>query len=213
MFVYKLNYSPFKKLTERQYLKLRESGWPNEYKGDRYDNMNFRPKDVGIMRNLLTFETERIVLDIMYYAGLGTNNNIIIDNDSRKPVPYNQKFMVYPPNSLEIVKSGNAVNFDPIFNFRIMESVFKVYISKVAAERNWDLRSFYIIVSKEGFKQGEVRFNDGSAISSKHYINDTMCYLDLILRIEGMDENTILNIAKSCDEYICNVKMMKGRRV
>lgn len=223
-FMYNLKYSPIKKVTPTQIKK----GIPTYdelmqlSKEDRLAT-SIRPKDREIVMNLLSYTTDDIVYDIMCYAGLGTSYNIVVDTDTNKAIPYNQKFMVYPSNSINLKNNDQLINFDPIFNFKIMESVFKVYITKIAFERGWDIRSVYLYSKTEDKvkdpttgkfnipKYAEVRYTDGTVITSNFYYNETVCYIDLMLRIEGIEN--LESITKPCDAYILNSKNMKGRQI
>lgn len=94
--LYTLDYSPFRKLTPSQYKK----GIPDldSYTGIEGLLQSVRPKDREAIRTVLTYDPSVIFMDIMYYAGIGTSNGIVVDNDTMRPLPYNgNKFMRYPP--------------------------------------------------------------------------------------------------------------------
>ncbi len=209
--LYTLDYSPFKKLTPSQYKK----GIPDldSYTGIEGLLQSVRPKDREAIRTVLTYDPSAIFMDIMYYAGIGTSNGIIIDNDTMRPLPYNgSKFMRYPAvigNNRDV----NIVNFDPIFNLKMMEIVFTVYITKISAERNLSVKSFYIYGRQNQLKSAELCFDDynGTRLTSDQFMTDTVCYINLMMQIEGIDRATAYNQCVALDNYIVCSKKMKGR--
>lgn len=209
--VYTLEYSPFKKLTPSQYKK----GIPDL---DSYTSIegllqSVRPKDREAIRTVLTYDPSDIFMDIMYYAGIGTSNGIVIDNDTMRPLPYNgSKFMRFPA-VVSNNKDVNIVNFDPIFNLKMMEIVFTVYISKISAERNLSVKSFFIYGRQNQPKSAELCFDDykGTRLTSDQFMTDTVCYINLMMQIEGIDRVTAYNQCVALDNYVVCSKKMKGR--
>ena len=209
--VYALEYSPFKKLTPSQYKK----GIPDldSYTGIEGLLQSVRPKDREAIRTVLTYDPSDIFMDIMYYAGIGTSNGIVIDNDTMRPLPYNgSKFMRFPA-VVSNNKDVNIVNFDPIFNLKMMEIVFTVYISKISVERNLSVKSFFIYGRQNQPKSAELCFDDykGTRLTSDQFMTDTVCYINLMMQIEGIDRVTAYNQCVALDNYVVCSKKMKGR--
>ena len=207
---YTLDYSPFKKLTTSQYKKgIKPFDSYNEIEAT-LDNV--RPKDRENVRTVLTYNSRDIFKDILYYAGIGTSNGIIIDNDTRQPLPYNNsKFMRYPPVNTPN-RDSNIVNFDPLFNLKMMEIVFSVFIKKIMMERGWSIRSFYIYGRQNMHKTAELCFENGTKMISDQFMTDTVCYINLMMIIEGVDRTLARNQCAELDQYILCSKTMKGRR-
>lgn len=209
---YTLDYSPFKKLTPSQYKK----GIPDMDSYTGLDGLlqSVRPKDRETIRTVLTYDPSSIFMDIMYYAGIGTSNGIVIDNDTRKILPYNgDKYMRYPAVISNGNKDTNVVNFDPIFNLKMMEIVFTVYITKIAREQNFVIKSFYVYGRQNQPKSAELCFDDynGTKMVSDQFMTDTVCYINLMMQIEGIDRVTAYNECAALDNYIVCSKKMKGR--
>lgn len=206
--IYNVDYSPFKKLTLSQYKR----GIPSM---DSFTGMEgllnmVRPKDREGIRIVLSYDPTDILMNVMYYAGIGTSNNVIIDNDTRMPLPYNNKFMRYPAVSTNN-KDTNIVNFDPLFNLKMMEIVFSVYISKIAAERRWSIRSFYVYGRQTAPKTAEICFNNGTKMVSDQFITDTVCYINLMMIIEGVERSEAFRQCSALDQYIRYSKLLKGK--
>ena len=212
--LYTIDRTPFKKMTKTQYKKAMNAE-PVEYQGIEGLLNSIAPKDRDAIRNILTYPIMDTIVDIMYMAGIGTKNNIVVDSDSGLPLPYNNnKFMVFPHQMINN-NNSNIVNFDPIFNYRMMEAVFNVYISKISMERGYDVRSFYIYNSSShhNTKCAVVRFNDSAiTVMGSEYYNDTVAYIDLMMYLEGLDHDYIRSKCEAIDKYIIDSKRMKGHR-
>ena len=209
--LYTLDYSPFKKLTPSQYKK----GIPSldSYTGIEGLLQSVRPKDREAIRTVLTYDPSIIFMDIMYYAGIGTSNGIVVDNDTMRPLPYNGNKLMRYPAVIGGYGNMNIVNFDPIFNLKMMEIVFTVYITKISAERNISIKSFYVYGRQNQLKSGELCLDDykGTKLVSDQFMTDTVCYINLMMQIEGIDRETAYNQCAALDNYIVCSKKMKGR--
>ena len=100
----------------------------------------------------------------------------------------------------EIVAPGaipgkNAIEFDPINNYRMMNFFFGSCINQMADEGSLDgeILSYSTIPSRTPGKIKAVLKlytpdGDIKEIASKPYLNETACYADLICRINGDDK-------------------------
>lgn len=209
MIRFNLSYSPFKRVNHKDLQKDLEKNTQVMQTGDYFQCLqpSIRPKDMDAVRCILSFDPTNIVLDLIYTAGLGTRNNIIIDADTGQPIPYGNKLMVYPINSLLITPNSDLINFDPIFNLKMMEIVLTIWITKYGS----NISSSYINGLPNGTKFAEAKYNNAKVVTSASYMNDTMALIDLLFILDGGIDVIRPNLI-ACDQYLTNVKLMKGRR-
>lgn len=209
-------YSPFKKVNVKDMEAELAQNHQVVQTGDFFQCIepSIRPKDMDAFRCIMSYDVDPLVMNIIFTAGLGTRNNIIIDAETGQPIPYGNKLMVFPINSLAVTPNSDLINFDPIFNLRIMEIVLSVWIQREAAyaERDSDkIVSFYLNQTPNGLRQAIAKYANAKTICSAPYVNETSAYIDLLFVLEESIQ-FMRPMIVGCDQYLTNVKMMKGRR-
>ena len=113
----------------------------------------------------------------------------LIDQDTGEICCLGNKDIVVPGS-----QSGkNAIEFDPN-NPKMMNKLFMEFLDKLAEEEEIDpCVSYGIYNTRDGMNTGRVMFNNGEIIESKKYKNESLCYIDLVHRING---NTDVDLSK-----------------
>lgn len=121
---------------------------------------------------------------LMREIGLDIDSNqCIIDQDTGIPLEYNGKKIVYEGN-----RSKTSVPFDPLNNTKMMSHLFSYYTEKVAEEDGRYFSAFYQVNDSATKNHLEAKDeSSGLVIKSEPYVNDTLKYADLILKINGVE--------------------------
>lgn len=102
--------------------------------------------------------------------------------------------LLYQMKGKDIVSPGSqggkqAIEFDPINNKRMMTFLFGNYINKISDEDDVDVQTYYITQEdKDERVRGTLTFEDNSSIITKPYRNETTCYAELLLRLNGEED-------------------------
>ena len=113
------------------------------------------------------------------------NSNKVIDQDTCRPIEFKGKSIKYtsdPNRNLLLAK--NDILFDPINNSKLMSNLFSYYLTKLEENEGVTFNSYYIKNGNEGRTALEVK-NEDQKITSKFYNNDSMKYIDIILKLSG----------------------------
>lgn len=113
----------------------------------------------------------------------------IFDQDSGIQYQFKGKDIVSPGS-----QSGkSAVEFDPINNSKMMNLMFGGFIDKLVEEESIPgVASYYTVPESDNRIRAKILFDDKTSIQSNPYKNETVCYADLVLRLNG-DENVDLS--------------------
>ena len=126
-------------------------------------------------------------------VGLDVDNaNKLIDQDTCRPIEFKGKCIKFtsdPDKNLLLAK--NDILFDPVNNTKLMANLFGYYLSKLEENEDMVFDSYYVKNGNGGRTALEVKNEDGT-ITSKYYNNDSIKYMDMILRLNG-DSNIDLN--------------------
>lgn len=114
----------------------------------------------------------------------------IIDQDTGQLYQMKGKDLVTPGSQ----GGKSAIEFDPINNARMMSYTFSKFLEKLEDEESIPgVRGYHIDPpDSTGHIRGTVTFDDSTKISSRSYRNETTCYADLVLRLNG-EENVNLS--------------------
>ena len=121
---------------------------------------------------------------VMHEIGLDVDKyNNIVDQDNGQPLHFNGKVLKYNLSNRKIHMGRNDIEFDPIDNTKIMSHLFSYYLDKKNEEDGTYFPVYFPVNKADGKSALEVRGN--STFKSKSYKNDSLKYVDLILRING----------------------------
>lgn len=146
-----------------------------------------------------------IETEILMLLELETRNNIVIDTNGQ-PLVYQNKFINFPKNSIQ---DKNIITFDIFNNTRLMQFLFTIYIRNYQINNNIQIQQFFLTpLTPEGYGSVVIRSEQlKSDITSNIYYNESIRYIDLILRNEGsmilMSNNQVLY---EIDNYINFIK-------
>lgn len=142
---------------------------------------------------------------IMQEIGLSVDNNQkVIDQDTREMLKFREKSMKYSSTSSVHVTKNDMV-FDPMETRNLMGSLFDHFTKKIEDEEGVYVSIYYDINSEEGTALEVVA--DGEKITSDHYQNDTLKYLDIIMQLNGADSSNLKQY-----DYDRNVENIKNKR-
>ena len=125
--------------------------------------------------------------------GLDVDNaNKIIDQDTCRPIEFKGKCIKYTsdPNK-NLLLAKNDILFDPINNTKLMSNLFGYYLTKLEETENIAFDSYYVKAGNGGRTALELK-SESETITSKYYNNDSIKYMDMILRLNG-ESNIDLN--------------------
>ena len=131
-------------------------------------------------------ETVDISRKIFRAVGLDVDNaNKVIDQDTCMPIEFKGKCIKYTsdPNK-NLLLAKNDILFDPINNPKLMSNLFGYYLTKLEETENTVFNSYYVKPGNEGRTAIELK-SDSETITSKYYKNDSIKYMDMILRLNG----------------------------
>lgn len=127
---------------------------------------------------------DEIEYDLIFKLELGVSNNICTEQDSRTLVQLDNKPICYPKNTFN--NDYNIIKFDPFFNRKLMNFLFKRY-AYIYLKENPDIQITSFFLTSELICPNEVfavcRTNRGD-ITSNSFTNETVCWIDLIYKME-----------------------------
>ena len=131
-------------------------------------------------------DTVNVSHKIFRIMGLDVDSsNKVIDQDTCRPIEFKGKSIKYtsdPNKNLLIAK--NDILFDPINNSRLMSTLFGYYLTKLEENEGIAFDSYYTKNGNEGRTALELK-NENEKITSKYYTNDSIKYIDIILKLNG----------------------------
>ena len=113
----------------------------------------------------------------------------VVDQDTGEICCVGNKDIITPGN-----QSGkNSVEFDVINHPKMMTQLFMDFVDKLAEEEEIDpCVSFGSYEDKATGKiKARLMFEDGSYMESKPYINENLCYVEFVKRLNGEDQKDI----------------------
>ena len=119
-----------------------------------------------------------------------------LEEGDRRRVIDQDTGILYQMKGKDIVSPGSqsgkaAIEFDPINNTRMMSYMFGSFVEKLVDEEDIPPVNTYFIKATDdnsGKVTANIIFDDNSRISSGAYKNETTCYADLIMRLNGEDD-------------------------
>ena len=130
-------------------------------------------------------------LSIMKEMGLEEGDRRrVIDQDTGEMCCFGNKEIITPGS-----QSGkNSVELDLLNNSRMMNKLFMEFLDKIEEEEEIESPavSFGSYENKgTGRIKARVIFDNGDFMESKPYLNENLCYVELIHRINGEDQDNI----------------------
>jgi hypothetical protein len=120
---------------------------------------------------------------IMQEIGLGVDaHQRVIDQDTRETLKFNEKNMKYSSQN-SVILTKNDIPFDPIETRNLMSSLFNHFTQKIEQEDGTYVSTYYDINGDKGTALEAVV--NGEKITSDYYGNDSLRYLDIIMRLNG----------------------------
>ena len=121
---------------------------------------------------------------IMNEIGLTVDSQSrVMDQDTREHLQFRSKNMKYSSQN-QVTLGNKDMVFDPASNKNVMSSLFDYYANKIQNEEDGKYVSMYN-EKVDGDKSSlEVRV-DGETIISGQYHNDSLKYVDAIMRLNG----------------------------
>lgn len=123
-----------------------------------------------------------------------------LEEGDRRRVIDQDTGLLYQMKGKDLVTPGSqggksATEFDPINNTKMMSYMFGAFLEKLEEEESIaGVRNYHMNPpDSKGRIRGTVSFDDGTSVSSGLYKNETTCYADLVLRLNG-EEN--INLSK-----------------
>lgn len=115
-----------------------------------------------------------------------TNNNLI-DQDYGTIVYLNGKNIKAKRGPVEPFIRKTDIYFDPVNNVKLMRSLFQYYINKITELDNRYFSVYFpVFGSENGLVAIEIK-NERESYRSDYFFNESLRYIDLILKISGYD--------------------------
>lgn len=134
---------------------------------------------------------DSLMQKIMQEIGLDIDdNNHIIDQDTGVALQFKGKQLKYI-NNKKCRLERNEIPFDPVCDAKLMNNLFAYYINKINAEDGRYVNIYYSVQDKNS-KKGSIILKeerDNITMQSNSYYNDSLKYMDLILQLNGNDNN------------------------
>ena len=157
--------------------------------------------DIDSVMNLIS----EIEHDLLFTLEIGVNNNVCTSEGS--PIIIDGKPILYPKGSFE--DSFNNIKFDPFWNRKLTNYLFQRYIKIFQQENGVYVMSFFLAndLPKSPMTFAVCRTKEYGDIQSNRFINETVCWIDLIYKLEKCQYSyeEFLEI----DEYITFVRNME----
>lgn len=125
-----------------------------------------------------------------------TDNNIVIDQDFKNVLYFNNRvlkynYMVSIRNQIDI---NTEIYFDPLNNKSLMNFLFVYYLRKLSILDNYHVSAYYTVDSMVDYNKKAIETKNGlNVIRSNYYYKDTLRYIDMILRLSG---EPIINLSQ-----------------
>jgi hypothetical protein len=108
----------------------------------------------------------------------------VYDQDSGIQYQFKGKDLVSPG-----AKGGKtAIEFDPINNSKMMNLMFGGFVDKLEDEESIPPVASYCTVPDGDKIRAKILFSDKSVVQSNPYKNETVCYADLVFRLNGEED-------------------------
>lgn len=133
-------------------------------------------------------KTRDLNIRIMQEAGLEEGDcHEVVDQDTGSYFSFRNKRIITP----DAPSRRDGIHFDPVNNVKMMSMVFSYAATKLAEEEGINpAMCFYPVEGDpvKGTKRMVVVSEDNVRRESKPYVNDALCYADLLLQINGEGE-------------------------
>lgn len=158
---------------------------------------------------------KRVELEILSVLGFEYVNGKVFDQDSMDYVIYNDGYILDPDNSY-IIHSNDTI-FDIIGNYKLTETLFKIFLAKENEDNGLYVFSSSIIDEEkynvDRYLRRAVRLECTSpiiAFESKKYFNLNLAYIELMYMISGYPLDLNLSELDYTEESMKD-KFMKRR--
>lgn len=135
---------------------------------------------------------EEIYNLLLSTIGLSFKDGKLYDEDTGMFLLYKKKYIVEQPEL--VMRSNNAVVFDPIMNKGLMQYLFNVYIDKETADGNIYLATYQVIFETPSQDRSIISRRkllmiggNGSQASTRYYYLETLVYIEAVFVLTGMN--------------------------
>lgn len=128
----------------------------------------------------------QINIKIMQEIGIDISaDKRLVDQDTGDVLQFKDKFLVGPN-----VKEKNSIEFDPINNVRQMTTMFDYFTRKLEDDDSNNISVFYPKEDPNNKEKTylELKTEDNKIITSGSYINESLTYVDVIMRLNGSED-------------------------
>lgn len=126
-----------------------------------------------------------IEYDLIFRLQFSVNNNFCTEEDCRTLIQIDNKALCYPKGSYP--NDHTVINFDPFFNRKLAYYLFQRYAYMYMAEHPGVQISSYSLayMLNDTSKMFAVCKTNQGDIQSNVFTNDTLCWIDLILKMDN----------------------------
>lgn len=126
-----------------------------------------------------------IEYDLLFRLQFSENNNFLTEEDCRTLVQIDNKAVCYPKDAYP--NDHTIIGFDPFFNKKLAYFLFQRYVYMYMSEHpNVQISSFSLAYSlTDTNKMFAVCKTNHGDIQSNLFVNDTLCWIDLILKMDN----------------------------
>ena len=146
------------------------------------------------MQNTMeTIDKIRATQILMHEIGLDVDKeNNIVDQDNGQPIHFNGKELKYNLGEKKIHMGRNDIGFNPIDDTKIMSHLFSFYLNKKQEEDGTYFPVFFAVNNSEG--KTALQLKGETSIKSEYFKNESLKYMDAILRINGTEDLNLSSI-------------------
>lgn len=135
---------------------------------------------------------EELLNRLMSEIGLDVDdNNHIVDQDTGMNLQFNGKNLLCDDPTKRIFKKRDEITFNPIESPKLMNSLFSYYINKIHEEDGRYINIYYPVQDGDKGYMELKEETTNTTMKSNSYKNDCLKYADLILQLNGNDDNDL----------------------
>lgn len=134
--------------------------------------------------------------DILRVSGFMIDSNTcnVLDEETFESVVLNGKNMRYSPDGKSHALYHSDAIFNPIENRKQAGDLFKLFLSKEEEENGFYCKTFYDKRDKEDEQKASIEMRtDEGIFQSDYYYNESLRYIDLMMKISNYDSNIDLH--------------------
>lgn len=127
-------------------------------------------------------------LELIYKLEICVDNGFLMQDDGKTVVKIDGKPICFPKN---LYDNFNIIKFDPFFNKKINTMLFERFLAIYRKEHpNMYIESYFIAVDATDMTRpiAVLRTGYGDYTSTK-FMNETVCWLDLMFKLDGEDRS------------------------